>query len=294
MLQRTGLARERCYKGFKCRGRVGGLLREQKENEKMSAILWTLSLILNALHPAYAEAVREVASDLRREGHAIPSVNHRVVVIPHHAPTCEADGLVSVLVERAFIRASLLRHRAIEHAEGLRHLCDCGAYFPKNSRRCRICYRSVQWLSERVLRNGECTTYEPRVEMLGIRLIEKVRGLRSAWDARYCILKPTLRKGMLRNGNNAAVWMVSLGRSAHKVAAALDDLGLTAEAAVYWAMSPRAQVWRRVVFFDYLHEWDNETVREGCVDVALAETLTATGYKVRDGPRTSVRTDSGC
>lgn len=258
----------------------------------MNAITWTLCLLLDALHPAYGEAVREVASDLRREGYSIPSVNHRVVVIPHHAPTIEADGLVSVLVERAFIRASLLRHRAIEHAEGLRHLCDCGAYFPKNSRTCRICRSTVSWLSERVLRNGECMTYEPRVEMLGIRLIRKVRGLRSHWDGRYCVLKPTLRKGMLRNGSNASVWMVALGRTAHKVAAALERLGKADEAATYWAMPAKAQVWREVVFFDYIHEWDNETVREGCVDVALAETLTEMGYKVRSGPRTAATAEA--
>jgi len=257
-----------------------------------NAIVWNLCLMMNVLSAATVADVKEVARGLRQMGYPVPSLNHRVVVIPSHAPLPEQDRPISGLLSRGWIRASLLRHKAIEWVEGARYQCTCGGYHPKNGGRCRLCNRSLWWGDAvKTTRPGETQAYEPTISggMLGIRLVEKVRGARSWLDGRYCILKPVLRRGLLRNGNNEKTWQHS-GLRAAAVWWALHNLGpaFAAEAALYRAMPADMQVWREVVFFDFVHADDPTCLREGCVDVALAESLTALGYKVRSSPRCEV------
>ena len=75
-----------------------------------------------------------------------------------------------------------------------------------------------------------------------------------------------------------------LGRSARKVAWALETLGLTEEAETYRAMPRDAQVWREVVFVDAVHERHNDQIIDFAVDVAFVPQLEEAGLRYRTEP----------
>jgi hypothetical protein len=256
----------------------------------MNIIEFVIIKMIDALFDGSVEEVRANNRALRVEGLFAPTTNTRIVDIDRHAPLIENEGLTHLTKFNDWVRDSLATFevKAIAWETGLRVLCSrCNengveSWLPRNAA-CREC---GSWYSEfnATLRDRISTTYEAQVEMLGIRLYPKVRGVRSWMDGRYCILKPTMRKGMLRNGNNAEGWFYS-GLTAGKVAYALHRLGLKEESEAHYAMNPSKQIWREVCFFDYVHRSDRSKVREGCLDIALSDSLTSQGYKVRSSPR---------
>ena len=239
--------------------------------------------MMNVVSDLAVADVRSAAALLRREGLAVPSINHKVVVVPSHAPIVEG-GFAAQVGLVAWIRDSLKNHRAIEWVNGARYQCECGGYHPKDGAPCRQC-RTPLWhsLAEKVLRHGETKQYEQGAQMLGLRLWPKSRGDRSWRDGRYCILTARMRKGNLRNGENAEVWQYS-GLRAWQVSHALKRLGLDDEAAKYAAMPSEKQIHRTCVFVDYVHPYDNHSVKQMIVDEALASELVKMG-KATYSPR---------
>ena len=251
----------------------------------MKNTLFNLCLLMNALSAEVVGEVKEISRNLRKEGFKVPSMNHKVLNLPYHAPF--KSNVEGSIFSPAWIRASFMKHRQVEWTQGLRTPCSCGAWFAKGEVTCRTCGER-RWFSglTPALRDGESKLYEQKITggIMGLRLIKVVRGVKSDWDARFTILKPRKQKGNLRNGNNQDTWTYPLGRSAHKVARALDRLGLTEEAEKYWAMPYNAQVWRQCVFVDSVHEIHNDSLEDFAVDVAFIGMLDEAGLKYRLTP----------
>ena len=246
---------------------------------------------MNALSTDAVEKVKETSRSLRKEGFKIPSMNHKVLVLHGSAPFRSLSEMVSP----AWIRASFMKHNAIEWIASIRTQCDCGSWFAKGSMTCRNCGSNRYYGGhETKLRDGESKAYEQGIKagIACLRLIPFVRGntFEIDWrDARFGITQPRLRKGNLRNGSNEKVWMMPLGRSQFKVARALRRLGLDAEAEVIQNL-PRtktgdlAQVWREVVFVDAVHSLYNDELIDFAVDVAFIPQLEEAGLKYRTQP----------
>ena len=252
----------------------------------MNTVLLNICLLMNALSTDAVEKVKETSRSLRKEGFKIPSMNHKVLNLHWSAPFRSMSEMVSP----AWIRASFMKHNAIEWVSALRTKCSCGAWFAKGEVVCRSCngwlWNTGQGAS---LRDGESKAYEQGIKG-GISCLRLIPFVRANWgaldwrDARFGITQPRLRKGNLRNGSNAKVWMMPLGRSARKVAWALDALGLTEEAETYRAMPYDAQVWREVVFVDAVHSWNNDELIDFAVDVAFIPQLEEAGLRYRTEP----------
>ena len=252
----------------------------------MNTLLLNICLLMNALSTDAVESVKETSRSLRKEGFKIPSMNHKVLNLHWSAPFRSMSEMVSP----AWIRASFMKHRAIEWISALRTKCECGSWFAKNETTCRNCgnwiWNTGQGAS---LRDGESKAYEQGIKN-GISCLRLINFVRANWgqldwrDARFGITQIRLRKGNLRNGSNEKVWMMPLGRSAWKVARALEALGLTEEAQTYRAMKPNAQVWRQVVFVDAVHERYNDQIIDFAVDVAFIPQLEEAGLKYRTQP----------
>lgn len=252
----------------------------------------TMCLMMNALLGAECtEKVRGDFKALRLEGFQnLPSMNHNVFRVPSHAPRLMNEGVTHLTQLNDWVRPSLsaLEVKSISWQQGLRVLCShCASngvesWQPRNAA-CRVC-RS--WYSEfnASLRDHVSTVYEPQLEMFGIRLVEKVRGIRSDEDARMCFLRPTLRRGTLRNGDNPPAWKHS-GLTAWQVAYALESFGLIEEAAKYWDMPQNKQIHRVLKFFDFFHDDAPHIMVEGCIDASLTEIYGIADNKCRDEPR---------
>ena len=257
----------------------------------MSNILLTVCLLMNALSADAVEKVKETSRSLRKEGFKIPSMNHKVLNLHWSAPFRSMSEMVSP----AWIRASFMKHNAIEWVSALRTKCSCGAWFAKGEVVCRSCNGWLWNTGEgQSLRDGESKAYEQGIKggISCLRLIPFVRGntFEIDWrDARFGITQPRLRKGNLRNGSNEKVWMMPLGRSQFKVARALRNLGFDAEAEVIQNL-PRtktgdlAQVWREVVFVDAVHKGFNDQIIDFAVDVAFIPQLEEAGLRYRRQP----------
>ena len=202
---------------------------------------------------------------------------------------------MSEMVSPAWIRASFMKHNAIEWTSALRTKCECGSWFAKGSMTCRDCGSNRYYgAHETKLRDGESKAYEQGIKG-GISCLRLIPFVRANWgaldwrDARFGITQPRLRRGNLRNGSNKKVWMMPLGRSQFKVARALRRLGLDAEAEVIQNL-PRtkkgdlAQVWREVVFVDAVHERFNDQIIDFAVDVAFIPQLEEAGLRYRRQP----------
>ena len=252
----------------------------------MNTLILNICLLMNALSTDAVEKVKETSRSLRKEGFKIPSMNHNVLVLHGSAPFRSLSEMVSP----AWIRASFMKHNAIEWVSAMRTRCSCGAWFAKGEVICRSCngrlWNTGQGAS---LRDGESKAYEQGIKG-GISCLRLIPFVRANWgaldwrDARFGITQPRLRKGNLRNGSNDKVWMMPLGRSAHKVARALERLGLTEEAETYRAMPRDAQVWRQVVFVDAVHSWNNDELIDFAVDVAFVPQLEEAGLRYRSQP----------
>ena len=252
----------------------------------------SMCLMMNALLGAECtEKVRGEFKALRLEGFTdLPHMNHNVMRVPSHAPRLMNEGITHLTKLNDWARPSLsaLEVKSISWEKGLRVRCshcasnDVESWLPRNAA-CRVC-RS--WYSEfnASLRDHISTAYEPQLEMFGIRLVEKVRGARSWRDERMCFLRPTLRRGTLRNGDNAECWEYS-GLTAWKVAFALDEFGLHEEASKYWAMPQNKQIHRVLKFYDYFHDDAPHIMVEGCIDASLTEIYGIPDNKARDQPR---------
>ncbi len=252
----------------------------------MNTLLLNICLLMNALSADAVEKVKETSRSLRKEGFKIPSMNHKVLVLHWSAPFRSMSEMVSP----AWIRASFMKHNAIEWVSALRTKCSCGAWFAKGEVVCRSCNGWLWNTGEgKSLRDGESQAYEQGIKG-GISCLRLIPFVRANWgelcwfDRRFGITQIRLRKGNLRNGSNEKVWMMSLGRSAHKVARALDRLGLTEEASKYWALPKNAQVWRQVVFVDAVHEMHNDELIDFAVDVAFIPQLEEAGLRYRTQP----------
>ncbi len=252
----------------------------------MTNILLTVCLLMNALSTDAVERVKETSRSLRKEGFKIPSMNHKVLNLHWSAPFRSMSEMVSP----AWIRASFMKHNAIEWIASMRTQCDCGSWFAKGSMTCRNCGANRYYGGhETKLRDGESKAYEQGIKG-GISCLRLIPFVRANWgaldwrDARFGITQPRLRKGNLRNGSNDKVWMMPLGRSARKVAWALEALGLTEEAETYRAMDSNAQVWRQVVFVDAVHERHNDQIIDFAVDVAFIPQLEEAGLRYRTTP----------
>ena len=257
----------------------------------MNTVLLNICLLMNALSTDAVERVKETSRSLRKEGFKIPSMNHKVLVLHRSAPFRSLSEMVSP----AWIRASFMKHNAIEWVASLRTPCECGSWFAKGATTCRDCgsYRYYSGQPAK-LRDGESKAYEQGIKagIACLRLIDFVRGntFEIDWrDARFGITQPRLRKGNLRNGSNAKVWMMPLGRSQFKVARALENLGLDSEAQTIRDL-PRtktgkmAQVWREVVFVDAVHSMYNDELIDFAVDVAFIPMLDEAGLRYRTQP----------
>ena len=246
---------------------------------------------MNALSADAVEKVKETSRSLRKEGFKIPSMNHKVLNLHWSAPFRSMSEMVSP----AWIRASFMKHNAIEWIASMRTQCDCGSWFAKGSMTCRNCGNTRYYGGyETKLRDGESKAYEQGIKG-GISCLRLIPFVRANWgeldwfDARFGITQIRLRKGNLRNGSNEKVWMMPLGRSQFKVARALRRLGLDAEADEVQNL-PRtktgdlAQVWRQVVFVDAVHKAHNDQIIDFAVDVAFIPQLEEAGLRYRTEP----------
>jgi len=252
----------------------------------MNTVLLNICLLMNALSTDAVESVKETSRSLRKEGFKIPSMNHKVLNLHWSAPFRSMSEMVSP----AWIRASFMKHNAIEWIASMRTQCECGSWFAKGSMTCRNCGNTRYYGGyETKLRDGESKAYEQGIKG-GISCLRLIPFVRANWgalcwrDARFGITQPRLRKGNLRNGSNDKVWMMPLGRSAWKVASALSSLGLDDEAQTYRAMPSDAQVWREVVFVDAVHERHNDQIIDFAVDVAFIPQLEEAGLRYRRQP----------
>lgn len=244
------------------------------------AIIWMMTTMMNALS-GDTEDYKEEARSLRREGVNVPALLHKIVEVPYFAPLI--SGGMSIATESVgWIRDSIAQagSKNVAWESSLRYICECGAWLPKGAySACRSCNRSSWFSRESGMRPRETHEYEEGCTALGIRLVSFVRNttgvLPDKWDdRRYNLMTARRRCGY--HDNNEPRWEVS-GQYAADVAYALERLGKMAEAAVYRAMKPDAQVHRPVVFFHYIHPRDKTTLKVGHVDVALADDLIAAG-----------------
>ena len=252
---------------------------------------------MNALSDGFKSEVKENARKLRSLGLPVPSFNHKVMVGRKDWPISRIKMTVSHTLNHV-IRDSLKNHRNITWNDGYRMICNCCAkngiesWYPKDMSDCRICGSHSYWDAVRNwgFRNGETAQYEPSIiGMLGFRLLPRTtkKTVQSYWDGRIGIMTIKLRKGMLRNGLNAKSYQYSGLTVDFDFLRALENLGHHEEASWYRANKLGKQIWREVVFFDYVHPSDNSNYQEGFADIAFKNQIEESGLKTRNYPRIS-------
>lgn len=262
----------------------------------MNNIMFNVCLLMNALSDGFKSEVKENARKLRSLGFPVPSFNMKVMVGETHWPLTDAKMTVSHTLNHV-IRDSLKNHRNITWADGYRMICNTcknqgvESWFPKDMSDCRICGSRSYWDTVRNwgFRNGETAQYEPSIlGMLGFRLLPRTtaKTVQSWRDGRVGIMPIKLRKGMLRNGLNAKSYQYSGQKITHQFLRALENLGHH-DAAQWYRDSDMMgkQVWREVIFFDYVHPLDNSCYLEGFADIAFEDSIIESGLKTRNYPR---------
>jgi len=263
----------------------------------MNTIVYTVALLMNALSDGFKSEVKENARKLRSLGFPVPSFNMKVMVGEYHWPITHAKMTVSHTLNHV-IRDSLKNHRNITWQDGYRMICNnckkngVESWYPKDMSDCRICGTPSYWNSVREwgFRNGETAQYEPSIiGMLGFRLLPRTtkKTIQSWKDGRVGIMPIKLRKGMLRNGLNAKSYQYSGQKVDAWFLSALENLGQHEEAAWYRTNKMGCQVWREVIFFDYVHPHDRSCYVEGFADIAFKDSIEKSGLKTRNYPRIS-------
>lgn len=250
---------------------------------------------MNALSDGFKSEVKENARKLRSLGLPVPTFNMKVMVGETHWPLSDVKMTVSHTLNHV-IRDSLKNHRNIVWSDGYRMICNTckkngvESWFPKDMSDCRICHTPSYWDAVRNwgFRNGETAQYEPSiVGMLGFRLLPRTtaKTVQSYKDGRVGIMPIKLRKGLLRNGLNAKSYQYSGMKVTYEFLRALENLGHHDEAAWYRNNKFGCQVWREVVFFDYVNPLDRSCYREGFADIAFEDSIKEFGFKTRNYPR---------
>lgn len=263
----------------------------------MNNIMFNICLLMNALSDGFKSEVKENARKLRSLGFPVPSFNMKVMVGQYHWPISNLKMTVSHTLNHV-IRDSLKNHRSISWSDGYRMICNTcknngvESWYPKDMSDCRICRTPSYWNSVREwgFRNGETAQYEPSiVGMLGFRLLPRTtaKTVQSWRDGRIGLMTIKLRKGMLRNGLNAKSYQYSGLKVSHQFLTALENLGHHDEASWYRDNKMGCQVWREVIFFDYVHPSDNSCYQEGFADIAFKNQIEESGLKTRSHPRIS-------
>ena len=232
-----------------------------------------MTTMMTAMPEAVLDTVKEASRKLRAEGAYREAVNHKIAQVKMWVST---DLMHNPIVTPShWIRDSLAQQasKAISWVAEMRPQDYAGNWLPKGS----------WWGHTHALRDRENSTYEPRLKVFGFTAIPTRKGTYAGWNCAESMLR--LRKGMLRNGNNAKVWAYSVSRREWELMRAYSRMEQTPSVleAIEKANRQGAQKWQEVVFFNALSK-DGTTVFTAFADRAFKDALEAQGVKTRNTP----------